>query len=58
VRSRASSATRNGWIEQMKTGRGQATVRLTARGSDVAADASITGGNGPDWKGVARKATL
>jgi hypothetical protein len=105
VRSRISSAARNGWVEELKFRRGQATVRLTARGSVVAtrwkslqdaaeerwraeigaertgklrasleqitirlplehphypagygaADASITGGNGRDWKAVPRE---
>jgi hypothetical protein len=37
VRSRVLSAARNGWVEEMRLGRGRATVRLTARGSDIAA---------------------
>lgn len=37
VRSRVLSAARNGWAEEFKSGRGRATVRLTAHGSAVAA---------------------
>lgn len=32
-----SSAARKGWVEQLKSGGGQATLRLTVLGSDVAA---------------------
>ena len=105
VRSRVLSAARNGWVEEVRLGRGRAEVRLTTRGSDIAArwkslqsaaeeawqaqigldrtarlrqalektvsalplehphypasygaaDASITGGNGEDWKPVPRE---
>ncbi len=105
VRSRIASAARKQWVEELKSGRGQAAVRLTGRGRDVAArwkplqsvaeerwraqtgvertaklrvsledvvsmmplehphypasygaaDATITGGNGQDWKAVPRK---
>lgn len=105
VRSRVSSAARNGWCQDSKYGRGQVMVRLTVRGMEVAsrwhslqcaaeerwgaaigaettknlrrslqkvvaalplehphypatygaADASITGGNGQDWKAVPRE---
>ncbi len=105
VRFRITAATRNGWIEPLSRGRGDATVRLTPRGCEVAArwkslqkaaenrwlekvgveyvsrlrssmeaivrlfslehphypaaygavDASITGGNGTDWKAVPRE---
>jgi hypothetical protein len=37
VRSRLSSAIRNGWVEELKSGRDQATVRLTVFGFDVGA---------------------
>lgn len=37
VRSRLLSAARNGWAEALKSARGQATVRLTVHGFDVAA---------------------
>src|SRR5579863_1609272 len=37
VRSRQSSAIRNGWVEELKSDRDQATVRLTVFGFDVAA---------------------
>ena len=36
VRSRISSAVRNGWCQDSKYGRGQVTVRLTVRGMEVA----------------------
>jgi hypothetical protein len=105
VRTRVSAAARNGWVEELKSGRGHATVRLTVRGSDAVArwkplqqaaekrwraeagagqknklrgsleevvamlplehphypasygpaDASVTGGNGQDWKAVSRQ---
>jgi hypothetical protein len=104
LRSRVSLAARQGWIEESKLGQGRATVRLTVRGSDMAArwrllqgpveerwrarvglhrtsklraaleelvaalplehphypasygaaDASITGGNGQDWRALRR----
>lgn len=36
LRSRVSVARRKGWIEQFSSGRGRASVRLTAQGSNVA----------------------
>jgi DNA-binding MarR family transcriptional regulator len=103
VRSRVATAVRHGWVERVKSGRGQAMLRLTPSGSEAAAqwkslqeaaekcwrtnvgvradqlrtclehivsrlllehphypasygaaDASITGGDGQDWKGVPR----
>ncbi len=104
LRLRLSFAARHGFVEEIKSGRGQSTVRLTVHGAGIAsrwrllqvaaeekwrarigvgrtdnlrscleqvvaimplehphypasygaADASITGGNGKDWKGVAR----
>lgn len=108
VRTLVSTAIRRGWIEERKLGRGRAEVRLTGRGSVVAArskemetsaekawyeqvgadranrlraaletivaglplehphyparygaaDASITGGNGIDWKAVPRTCAI
>lgn len=104
VRTRVSAAVRRGWVEELKTDRSGGIVRLTSRGSEIAArwkglqqtvediwqtraglhwsnklrtsledlvtafplehphyptsyglaDASITGGNGVDWKPVHR----
>ena len=36
VRSRVASAARQGWVEEQKLGRGQALVRRTARGAELA----------------------
>jgi len=105
VKSRITSASRCGWIEELRLGKGDVAVRLTTRGLKMAArwnslqeaaekrwrtnvgadaaarlrssieaimtlfplehphypagygaaDASITGGNGRDWKGVSRE---
>ena len=37
VRSRLSSAARHGFVEQVKSGRGQTAVRLTVQGAEIAA---------------------
>jgi hypothetical protein len=37
VRTRVSTAVRHGWVEEVKTDRSEGIVRLTFRGSEVAA---------------------
>jgi hypothetical protein len=46
VRTRVSTVVRYGWVEELKTDRSEGIVRLTSRGSEVAAR----------WKGLQQKA--